>query len=95
MKLFLVLPQDEYGERVKELIKEHFGNRHIALDDRQSQSWVVAAPNDKTPANVAESLCISGKESTTPNPGVVVQIHEYYGYDSSALWQQMDVWANG
>ena len=76
------------------MIDKNFGKYHITLDNRQSQSWVIAAPSDKTPANIAELLGITSKDGVTPNPGVVVQIHDYYGYDSGALWQQMDVWAN-
>ena len=94
MKLFLVFPQDECGDRVEDLINKHFGEYHIALENRRSQSWVIAAPNDKTPANIAELLGMSGKNGAPANPGVIIQIRDYFGYDSGSLWQQMDVWAN-
>ncbi len=94
MKLFLVSPQDEYGERVKGLLDEHFGNRHIALGNRGSPLWIVAATIDKTPAGIAEMLNMAGEDGEAANLGVVVQIHDYSGYDTGALWQQMDVWSN-
>lgn len=94
MKLFLVSPQDECGNRVEELLNKHFSEYHIALDDRESPLWIVAAPHDKTPAIIAETLGITGKSKEAANPGVVIQIYDYSGYDSGALWQQMDVWSN-
>ncbi len=94
MKLFLVSPQDAYKERVEGLLDEHFNNRHIALGNRESPLWIVTAPIDKTPAGIAEALNMAGKVGENANLGVVVQIHDYSGYDTGALWQQMDVWSN-
>ena len=27
--------------------------------------------------------------------GLVVQIHDYYGFDTKSLWQQLEVWLSG
>ena len=94
MKLFLISPQSDAGERVKALVGEKFPGHHIELDNRDSVSWVVAAPTNNTPASVAEQLKMTGKAGKESNAGLVIQIHDYFGYDSGALWQQMDVWAN-
>lgn len=94
MKLFLVSPQDEYAEQVQKLIDKHFPNHHIPLDNRKSDSWIIAAPTNITPASVADSLNMAGKAGDGINAGLVVQIHDYFGYDSGALWQQINVWAN-
>ena len=94
MKLFLVSPQDDYSERVKFLINKHFNDYHIVLDGRESSIWVVAAENDKTPARISEALNMisAGKNEDEVNHGVVISIGDYYGFDSKALWQQLEVW---
>ena len=95
MKLFLVSAQDDHEELTKELIDNCFPDHNVRLNSRKSPLWIIATTSDKTPANVAESLNMTNaKDRENRVSGVVVQLHDYYGYDSMALWQQLETWAN-
>ena len=92
MKLFLVSAQDDFEDLVENLIKKNYSGYHMRLNNRKSPLWVIAASNENTPASVAESLNMPSKVGQGNVSGMVVQISSYYGYDSMALWQQLDLW---
>ena len=94
MKLFLVSAQDDSAELAEKKIKRHFHNHNIRLENRESPLWVIATANDQTPASVVEALDMTGSEGDSKIGGIVVQIYDYYGYDSMKLWQQMELWSN-
>ena len=94
MKLFLVSAQDDSAELAEKRIKRHFHNHNIRLENRTSPLWVIATANDQTPASVVEALDMTGSEGENEIGGIVVQIYDYYGYDSKKIWQQMELWSN-
>lgn len=92
MKLFLVSPRSESKGRIRLLVEEHFPDSSLALPERDSDVWVLAAPGDQTPHQIAERLGMKSGEQG--NLGVVVQIAEYDGYDFRSIWQKFEVWLN-
>ena len=95
MKLFLISAQDEFEAKAEILIRENYGDRNLRLHSRQSPLWVVAAPSENTPASVAESMNMTDtKNSEERVSGMVVQLRDYFGYDSMAIWQQFETWSN-
>ena len=91
MKLFLISPTDSCAEQVERHIKGKFPEHHLSLDDRESLVWIVAAPHQSTPASVSKELGIGNGDGDSLF-GVVVQIHDYFGFDNKSLWQQLEVW---
>lgn len=91
MKLFLISPADSCAELVEKNIKDKFPERHLSLDDRESLVWIVAAPSQSTPASVSQELGIGNGDDDSLF-GLVVQIHDYFGFDNKSLWQQLEVW---
>ena len=89
MKLFLISPRNESQSRVEQLVKENFPC-HMLLPNRGSSVWVLAAPANQTPSNIASKLDMRPAEQS--NFGLVVQIGEYDGYDFRSLWQQFEAW---
>ncbi len=95
MKLFLVATQDEYEELAKKLINEEYTQHNFRLPNRKSPLWVIATNPNMTPAKVADSLNMSDScDESERIKGAVFQLNEYFGYDSMALWQQLEVWSN-
>lgn len=90
MKLFLVSPRAESKDRVKQLIETQFPDNNILLPERDSHVWVLAAPNDQTPGEIAKRLNMGTGEQN--NSGLVVRIAEYDGYDFRSIWQQFEAW---
>lgn len=90
MKLFLVSPRAESKDRIKLLVEEHFPDSSLALPERDSEVWVLAAPDDQTPHQIAEKLGMKSGEQS--NLGLVVRIAEYDGYDFRSIWQKFEVW---
>lgn len=93
MKLFLISPQFSCATQVGQNIKREFLEHHLVLKDRNSAVWIVAASDQNTPASISEQVGIGG-DNDNPLGGLVVQIHDYHGYDSKRLWQQLEVWLN-
>lgn len=93
MKLFLISPTDSCAKQVERRIKNKFRDRYLALEERDAPVWIVAAPSQSTPAHISEAVGI-GNGNGDPLGGLVVQIHDYHGYDSKRLWQQLEVWLN-
>lgn len=91
MKLFLISPTTSSAKQVEDRIQDKFREHHLALDERNSSVWIVAAPEQSTPASVSKSLGI-GNGSEDSFFGLVVQIHDYFGFDNKSLWQQLEVW---
>lgn len=91
MKLFLISPVASCAQQVGQRIQDKFPEHHLALDDRQQLVWIVAAPDQSTPASVSKGLGI-GNGSEDSFFGLVVQIHDYFGFDNKSLWQQLEVW---
>lgn len=92
MKLFLVSPRSKSKDQVRQLIEKHFPGNSLVLPERDSDVWVLAAPDDQTPHQIAERLGMKSGEQG--NLGVVVQIAEYDGYDFRSIWQRIGVWLN-
>lgn len=93
MKLFLISPKFSCVAQVGPNIQREFPERHLVLKDRNASVWIVAAPDQSTPASISEQVGIGG-DNGNPLGGLVVQIHDYHGYDSKRLWQQLEVWLN-
>ena len=93
MKLFLISPQTSCETEVERHVKDKFPEHHIVLDERDSPAWIVAAPSLSTPASVSEQVGIGNGGDDTVG-GLVVQIHDYFGYENKRLWQQLEVWLN-
>lgn len=91
MKLFLISPTAACAEQVERLIENKFQDRHLALEDRDAPVWIVAAPSQSTPASVSKELGIGNGDGDSLF-GLVVQIHDYFGFDNKSLWQQLEVW---
>ena len=91
MKLFLISPTASCAEQVGQRIEQKFPDHHVALDERSSPVWIVAAQDQYTPARVSEKVGI-GNGNGDSLGGLVVQIHDYYGFDSKSLWQLLEVW---
>ena len=91
MKLFVISPTASCAEQVEQRIEQKFPDHHVALDDREKLVWIVAAPAQSTPASVSKSLGI-GNGAEDSFFGLVVQIHDYFGFDDKSLWQQLEVW---
>lgn len=93
MKLFLVSPTDHSAESMGDTIERDFGSSHsIKLDDRTSSIWIIAADSTKTTAEISKQLGMVRKEQKKPNLGLVVEVENYFGFDSRELWQKLDVW---
>lgn len=92
MKLFLVSVQDDYESRAQSLIETHYPDHNFRLEKRQSPQWVIATPNERTPAHISDSLNMKTSAGTERVVGMVVQITNYFGHDSMALWQQLEAW---
>ena len=93
MKLFLISPTDSCAEQVAKHIENKFPGRCLPLDNRTSRIWIVADSNQSTPASVSKKLGI-GNGNGDSLWGFVVQIHDYYGFDTKSLWQQLEVWVS-
>ena len=87
MRLFLISAADSCATEVKKLVEEHFEDRNIALDERSSPLWIVAAPENKTAGDVCDAIGMGDSTS-----GIVVEIGEYNGYEPKTLWQRLQVW---
>ena len=92
MKLFLVSIQDDYENLARSLIETHYSDHNFKLEGRQSPQWIIATPNERTPAHISESLNMKSSAGTEKVNGMVVQISNYFGHDSMALWQQLEAW---
>lgn len=97
MKLFLISPKAICEKEVERNIEQKFPGHYIVLDERNSPAWIVAAPNPSTSASISDELGIgagNGKGVSDALGGLVVQIHDYCGFDTKSLWQQLEVWRN-
>ena len=82
-RFVVVLPPD--SNITAKSVSGHFPNNHPVIPDRV---WVVAG-QQRTCADVCEALGIG---ETEESDGLVVKIHEYYGFTDKALWERLGEW---